>query len=96
MSYALAFVASFAYIFLKATQQRQVMAAEYRKMPLVSIGMGFCEVFIIANVVTTADSIPGLILLALCIGTGSALGSILGTYLHVRNHPPRSPKTRSR
>lgn len=96
MTFLAAFLVSCLYIFLKATQQRQVMAAEYRKMPPVSILMAFCEVFIVANVAKTADGIPELSLLALCIGTGSALGSILGTYLHVRNNPPRSPKTRSR
>ena len=96
MSYLLAFVASFVFIALKATQQRQVQHAEYAKMPLVSIGMGFCEVFIVANVIHTADSIPGLALLALSIGCGSALGSIIGTYLHVRNGLARGAETRTR
>lgn len=96
MTYLAAFLASLIYIALKATQQRQVMNAEYSKMPAVSIGMAFCEVFIVANVIHTADSIPGLALLALAIGSGSAIGSMLGTYLHVRNHPPRSAATRSR
>lgn len=96
MNYLAAFLASLIYIALKATQQRQVMNAEYAKMPAVSIGMAFCEVFIVANVIHTADSIPGLIFLALSIGSGSAIGSILGTYLHVRNHPPGSSETRPR
>ena len=90
LSYALAFLASLLYIALKATQQRQVMHAEYRKMPPVSIGMAFCEVFIMVNVVHTADSVAGLIVLALCIGTGAALGSIIGTYLHASKHPRRT------
>ncbi len=86
MTYFLAFLVSALYIGLKATQQRQVMNAEYRKMPAVSIGMAFCEVFIVANVARTADGLAQLALLALAIGAGSALGSMLGTYLHVRNH----------
>lgn len=86
MIYLLAFVASLLYIGLKATQQRQVMACEYRRMPAVSMGMAFCEVFIVANVAHTADSPWGLFWLAVAIGSGSALGSILGTYLHARNH----------
>ena len=90
MNYALAFVASFVLIFLKATQQRQVQFAEYRKMPPVSMGMAFCEVFIVANVARTADGLWPLVLLAICIGTGAACGSMLGTYLHVRKHTRRS------
>lgn len=87
MTYVLAFLVSALYIGLKATQQRQVMAAEYRKMPAVSLGMAFCEVFIVANVARSADGFWPLFLLALSIGSGSALGSILGTYLHARKHP---------
>jgi ribose/xylose/arabinose/galactoside ABC-type transport system permease subunit len=87
MTYLLAFLVSALYIGLKAIQQRQVMAAEYRKMPAVSLGMAFCEVFIVANVARSADGVANLVLLALAIGLGSALGSILGTYIHVRKHP---------
>lgn len=86
MNYALAFAASFLYIALKAFQQRQVMAAEYLKMPAVSMAMAACEVFIMVNVVKTADSTAGLILLAACIGVGASFGSMLGTYLHARKH----------
>jgi hypothetical protein len=87
LTYVFAFLVSALYIGLKATQQRQVMAAEYRKMPAVSLGMAFCEVFIVANVARSADGVLELALLALSIGLGSALGSIIGTYLHARNHP---------
>lgn len=86
MTYFLAFVVSFIYIFLKATQQRQVMACEYRRMPAVSLAMGFCEVFIVANVARSADGVAALAFLAVCIGLGSAGGSMLGTYLHARKH----------
>lgn len=84
MNYLAAFVASLIYIALKALQQRQVMHAEYMKMPPISLGMAFCEVFIMANVVHTAESITGLFILALCIGSGGAIGSIVGTWLHQR------------
>ena len=90
MTYLLAFLVSFVNIFLRATQQRQVMAAQYLRMPPVSMGMAFCEVFIVANVARTADGLWPLVLLALCIGTGAACGSMLGTYLHVRKHTHRS------
>lgn len=86
MTYLLAFLASLLYIALKALQQRQVMAAEYLKMPAVSFAMAGCEVFIMVNVVHTASSIAGLVLLAFCIGAGAGLGSMLGTWLHARKH----------
>lgn len=90
MSYLLACLASFVYIALKATQQRQVQHEEYLKMPAVSMGMAFCEIFIMANVVHSADSTTGLVLLAIAIGIGAACGSILGTWLHARRkHAPR-------
>lgn len=85
MSYLAAFLASFLLIFLKATQQRHVQFAEYRKMPPVSMGMAFCEVFIVANVARSGET-HELIFLALCIGVGAGLGSMLGTYLHERRH----------
>jgi len=84
MNYAFAFLASLAYITLKALQQRQVMAAEYLKMPAVSMGMAACEIFIMVNVIRTSDSLGGLILLAFCIGAGASIGSMLGTWLHAR------------
>lgn len=84
MSYFAAFAASFMAVALKALQQRQVMAAEYLKMPAISYGMAACEVFITVNVVHTATSIAGLALLAVAIGTGGAVGSMLGTWLHAR------------
>jgi hypothetical protein len=90
LNYLAAFAASFVLIFLKATQQRQVQFAQYRRMPPVSMGMAFCEVFIVANVARTSDGFWPLVLLALSIGAGAAIGSMLGTYLHVRKHTRRS------
>jgi len=84
VNYLFAFLAYLLAVTLKAYQQRQVMAAEYHKMPVVSYGMAFCEVFITYSVVKTAESPSGLLLLALSIGSGGALGSILGTWLHAR------------
>ena len=90
MSFVLAFLASFVLIFLKATQQRQVQFAEYKKMPPVSMGMAFCEVFIVANVARSAEGFWPLVLLAVCIGLGAAVGSILGTYLHASKRRRRT------
>ena len=76
MSYFAAFVASFLYIFLKATQQLQVVNFRYARIVPTSLGMAACEVFIMVNVIRTADSVGGLVLLALCIGAGSGLGCL--------------------
>ena len=84
MTYLAAFLASLSYIALKALQQRQVMAAEYLKMPLVSMAMAGCEVFIMVNIVHTADSLGGLVTLAVSIGLGAGIGSMFGTWLHAR------------
>ena len=84
MNFLLAWAVSFCYIFLKATQQRQVQFAEYRKMPLPSYGMAFCEVFVTTAIVRSLHSHWELALLAFCIGTGAWMGSMLGTYLHAR------------
>lgn len=86
MNYFAAFACYLVSVTLKAYQQRQVMAAEYRKMPAVSYGMAACEVFITYSVIKTADSLSGLAILAFAIGSGGALGSILGTWLHARKH----------
>lgn len=86
MSLLAAFACYLVAVTLKAYQQRQVMAAEYLKMPVVSYGMAACEVFITYSVVKTADSFSGLALLAFAIGSGGALGSMLGTWLHARSH----------
>ena len=86
MTYLAAFLAYLCFVGMKAMQQRQVMNAEYLKMPPLSYGMAFCEVFVMAVVAKNADSVGELALLAFAIGTGGALGSMLGTYLHARKH----------
>jgi adenosine/AMP kinase len=84
VTYALAFMAYLIAVTLKAMQQRQVQHAEYRKMPLVSFGMAFCEIFILSMVVRHAENTQELVYLALAIGAGGSIGSILGTFLHAR------------
>ena len=86
MIYLTAALVSFIYIALKALQQRQVMSAQYWRMPPTSFCMAFCEVFIVGNVAVHAigDSIGSLIALACAIGTGGGIGSIFGTWLHAR------------
>lgn len=86
MIYVFAFFAYFLAVTLKAYQQRQVQHAEYWKMPPVSFGMAFCEIFLLTLVVRSANDVWQLVGLWLAIGSGGALGSILGTWLHVRKH----------
>jgi hypothetical protein len=86
VNYALALLAYFVAVSLKSYQQRQVGAAEYRRMPIVSFGMAACEVFMVSMVVRSSDSVWGLVFLALAMGTGGSLGSIFGTWLHARKH----------
>ncbi|MGZ5080729.1 MAG: hypothetical protein ACXWF2_14500 [Usitatibacter sp.] len=81
MTFAFAFIASFIYIALKATQQLQVVNFEYRRIVPTSLGMACCEVFVMVNVVKTLDSHLGLVLLALCIGTGAGLGCLSAMWL---------------
>lgn len=87
LAYLSAGAASLLYIALKAMQQRQVMAAQYWRMPPLSYAMAFCEVFItgsVAHTIATGGGLLELSLLAFSIGTGGSAGSILGTWLHAR------------
>lgn len=84
MTHLAAFVASFLYIALKATQQLQVVNFLYSRIIPTSLGMAACEVFIMVNVVRTAESFGGLALLALCIGVGSGLGCLAAMKFHQR------------
>lgn len=84
MSYILAFLASLLYIFLKATQQLQVVNFLYARILPTSLGMAACEVFIMVNIVRTAADMAGLILLACCIGLGSGLGCLAAMRLYQR------------
>lgn len=85
-TYLLAGSAYFVAVSLKALQQRHVQYAEYLKMPAVSYGMAFCEIFLFSMVARHAENTQALVCLALSIGTGGAIGSIVGTYLHARKH----------
>ena len=86
MTYLLAFLVAALFIGLKATQQRQVQFAEYAKMPPVSLGMAYCEAFIVGSYINTASDFWSKFLLATAIGLGASCGSMLGTYLHARKH----------
>ena len=84
MSYAFAFVASFVYIWAKATQQLQVVNFRYWRIMPMSFVMSVCEVFIMVNVIRTADSVGGLIALAFFIGLGAGLGCLTAMWMYKR------------
>ena len=62
MNYLFAFAASYVYIWAKATQQLQVVNFRYWRIMPMSLVMATCEVFIMVNVIRTADSFAGLAL----------------------------------
>jgi hypothetical protein len=82
MTYLLAFLASYIYIFLKANQQLSVVNFLYARILPTSMSMAACEVFIMVNVARTADDLSGLIVLALSIGVGGGLGCLTAMKLH--------------
>lgn len=75
--YLVVFSVAFIYIFLKATQQLNVVNYEYLRVPVISMFMALCEVTITLSVVHKVGFwgfIP--------LGLGGALGAMLGMYLH--------------
>ena len=76
---ATAFLASFAFIALKAFQQLNVSHDQYWWVVPTSMLMAICEVWVIYNV---AHSGWGWIVV--WIGLGSGLGAVLAMWLHKR------------
>ena len=70
--YVVSFLITFIYIFLKATQQINVIEKTYKWVFPTSIGMGLCEVAIVLLVVK-ADSM----MLGLANGIAGGAGCIL-------------------
>lgn len=77
--YALAFLATFVFVFLKAIQQLNVVRSNYVWIVPTSFAMAVCEVY---TVVVAADRGWGLIVVP--IGLGGGLGCVLAVYLHGR------------
>lgn len=91
MTYAAAFLASFVMVFLKATQQLNVMKGLEGWVIPVSYGMAAAEVYIIS---TVADYGYG-VLVVIAIGTGAWIGAIGGIRLHKRFGNGRNDTARS-
>jgi hypothetical protein len=77
-SYFIAFGVSYAYIYLKAWQQINVIKLRYRMVPLVSMLMALCEVTTIGLVVHTS------FWLFIPIGIGGGLGCVMAMWRHNR------------
>lgn len=80
------FAVTFVGVFFRSTQQRHVMAAQYWRMPPISFGMAYCDIFLTANIAYKSTEILPLIIAGFAMGCGGSLGSMMGTYLHKRRH----------
>jgi len=74
------FVASFAFIFLRAFQQRNVTHDNWYLVIPTSILMAATEAVVIVNIATQGWHLP----LVLTIGLGSGTGCIAAMYVHKR------------
>lgn len=75
--YIASFVVTFIYIFMKASQQINVVKCRYLWVFPTSIGMGLCEVSIVLLVVK-ADTL----LMGLATGVAGGLGCLLAMRFH--------------
>lgn len=75
--YALAFAASFAFIFLKAFQQLNVVHKQYLMVVPTSMAMSACEIGVVAMVIH-----QGWGWLVVFTGAGGGLGCIAAMFLH--------------
>ena len=73
-AYVIAFAVSFVYIFLKATQQINVVGQRYKWILPVSMGMALCEASIVLLVVNTHWTV------AIAVGLGGGLGAMSSMY----------------
>jgi hypothetical protein len=81
----LLFVINFIYIAFKAFQQKNVMHDNYVAMVPTSVGMAFCETFImgtIAVIAVAGNSWMHSVVNATAMGLGGGLGSVGATWYH--------------
>ena len=71
-------LAMFAFVFLKAWQQRNVAFDHYWPVLPTSLLMALTEVYVISIIVRVGYDIP----IVLAIGTGAGLGALLAMVLH--------------
>lgn len=80
LMYALAFLSSFGFVFLKSIQQLNVVKKAYPLIVPTSMLMAIMEVYIVAT--TSRNGWQWM--LVLLIGLGSGLGSVSATWSHNR------------
>lgn len=82
----IAAVASLYFLFVaaKAFQQLNVMHHKVLLVPIFSIVMGLCEVFIWGGAALTAvhGTLTDMIIYALTLGSSGAAGAIVSMYIH--------------
>lgn len=81
MTYLVALVASFAFIFLRAFQQRNVAFDNYAWVIPVSWAMAATE-FLVVTMIAKQDSYN--VVLVLTLGSGAGMGSLTAMLLHKR------------
>lgn len=77
LHYAAAFLSSLLFVGLKSTQQLNVVHKKYWWILPTSMAMALCEVYVVATVAKNGWGV-----IALVIGFGAGLGSMLATWLH--------------
>lgn len=77
VNYILAFTTSFFFVGLKSIQQLNVVHKKYWWIVPTSMTMALCEVYVVSTVAKN-----GWGLIALVIGFGAGLGSMIATWLH--------------
>jgi len=80
IDFAIVFAANFAFIGLKAAQQRNVMGAHYALIAITSYFLAATEVYIVWKIANVGPTLP----MVLAIGSGAALGATSATALHAR------------
>ena len=81
MIYLVAFAAQFAFIFMKAFQQRNVVFDHFGLVVPTSMVMGMFEVLVWASVIK-AIATGSIILVGLSIGIGGGLGAVSAMKTH--------------
>lgn len=80
MKYLLLFLATFAYVTLRAFQQRNVAHNSFRWVPPTSYAMAVLDIYVIASVAKEGFSWT----FVLINGTAGALGCLLAMWFHRR------------
>lgn len=77
---AVPFAASFALVFFRAFQQRNVSAARYGSMFLTTMAYAFAEAFVVIAYTADGFNLPAV----LAIGTGGGIGGIVAVKISKR------------